>query len=64
MKPRIGQEQGQGLVPPQRLVPPEAGWSQRKVTGIGWLFVLMAAIGIPYATLKYTTPETRRNHKR
>ena len=51
MKPRIGQEQG-------------LAWSQRKVTGIGWLFVLMAAIGIPYATLKYTAPETRRNHKR
>lgn len=64
MKPHIGQEPG--LVVPRDVgpVPPEAGWAQRKVTGIGWLFVLMAAIGIPYATLKYTAPETRRNTKR
>ena len=38
----------------------QPSWSQRKVTGLGWLFVLIAAIGLPYVTLKSGPDLSRR----
>ena len=40
--------------------PQPGSWSQRKIYGLGWLFVLAAAIGLPILTLRYAAPQSRK----